>query len=189
MKIIVGLGNPGQKYNGTRHNVGFEVLNRLATRGNAELPKAKFESLVAECGTGDSRRLLVWPQTFMNRSGIAASQAATFYKIEREELLVVCDDFHLPVGQLRFRAKGSAGGQKGLNDILQHFGDEATPRLRIGVGPKPPGVDTANFVLSKFAKQDQEIIEQTLSEAAAAVECWASAGMLEAMNRYNGASA
>lgn len=194
MKIIVGLGNPGKKYEGTRHNVGFDVLRKIAEKQNADPLKAQFESLTTECrfrpvGGGaeglTERLLLAWPQTFMNRSGVAVRQASQFYKVNADAVLVVCDDFHLPVGKLRTRAGGSAGGQNGLKDIIQQLGTDQFPRLRVGVGPLPEGWDQAGFVLGKFGKQDRDLIEETISRAADAALCWAEAGAAEAMNRFN----
>lgn len=186
MKIIVGLGNPGKKYEGTRHNVGFEVLKLMAEKAMAEAPRSKFDSLVSEAMLGGQRTLLVWPQTYMNRSGLAARQAVGFYKASLEDLLVICDDFHLDVGRIRMRAKGSSGGQNGLKDIANQLGSEQYCRLRIGVGPAPSGRDTADFVLGRFAAKDKELVDVSLHDAAAATECWATHGPTEAMNRFNG---
>lgn len=186
MKIIVGLGNPGKQYQATRHNVGFDVLRILAEKYSAEARKAKFESLVAEAMIGTEKVLLVWPQTYMNRSGLAVQQATSFYKLETEDLLVLCDDFHLTVGRLRLRARGSAGGQNGLKDIAQQLGSEVYPRLRIGVGPLPDGRNAADFVLGRFAGKEQEEVDLALHDSAAAVACWAGQGLTEAMNQFNG---
>jgi peptidyl-tRNA hydrolase, PTH1 family len=185
MKIVVGLGNPGTKYEGTRHNVGFDVLRLLAQQSNAESPRSRFEGLVAEGTLAGSRVMLVWPQTFMNRSGLAVQQAVAFYKAPLDDLLVICDDFNLPTGRLRLRAKGSSGGQNGLKDIAQQLGTEDYHRLRIGVGPVPASRDAAEFVLGRFAAKEREEVEVALHDAAAAVTCWASNGIIEAMNRFN----
>ncbi len=186
MKIIVGLGNPGKQYQATRHNVGFDVLRILAEKYSAETPKAKFESLVAEVMIGTEKVLLVWPQTYMNRSGLAVQHATSFYKLETDDLLVLCDDFHLAVGRIRLRAKGSAGGQNGLKDIAQQLGTEAYARLRIGVGPLPDGRNAADFVLGRFAAKELEVVDLALHDSAAAATCWVSQGMTEAMNQFNG---
>lgn len=185
MKIVVGLGNPGRKYEGTRHNVGFEVLNLLAQRFATPTPRVRFASLATEVEVAGDRLLLLWPQTFMNLSGAAASQAATFYKAELSDLLVVCDDFHLPVGKLRLRPKGSHGGQRGLENVIQRMGGDEIPRLRVGVGPAPEGWDAADFVLGKFRKEESEEMAIVLPTAADAVECWAREGPEQAMNRFN----
>src|SRR5690606_34904827 len=128
-----GLGNPGKKYDGTRHNVGFEVLGELAHRWHAPAPRSKHQSLVSEALDDEERVLLVAPQTYMNLSGVAVKSAADFCKLDLEHLLIVCDDFNLPLGKLRIRTEGSAGGQNGLDNILQHLGTQKVPRLRIGV--------------------------------------------------------
>ncbi|QDU87806.1 Peptidyl-tRNA hydrolase [Pirellulimonas nuda] len=185
MKIVVGLGNPGRKYEGTRHNVGFDVLNLLAQRLAAPAPRVRFASLASEAGLGSERLLLLWPQTFMNLSGTAASQAASFYKADNADLLIVCDDFHLPVGKLRLRPKGSPGGQRGLENVIQRMGGDDIPRLRVGVGPAPEGWDAADFVLGRFRKEETEEMAVVLQEAADAVECWAREGPEQAMNRFN----
>lgn len=186
MKIVVGLGNPGKQYEGTRHNVGFDTLRRLAEQHSAETPKQKFESYVAEAMVGGQRTLLVWPQTFMNRSGTAARLATQFYKSPLEDLLVICDDFALDVGRLRIRAKGSSGGQNGLKDVAQQLGTEEYVRLRIGVGPVPGGRNAADFVLGRFGSKERESVDVAIADAAAAVACWATGGVTEAMNRFNG---
>lgn len=184
MKLVVGLGNPGRKYEGTRHNVGFVVLNELARRHAAPRPKSNFQGEIAETEIAGQRVLLLWPQTFMNASGGSVLAARDFYKLADDELLVVCDDFNLPLGRLRIRPQGSAGGQKGLADVITRLG-ESIPRLRIGVGPVPDNWDPADFVLSKFNKQDLPEIEIALAQAADAVQTWIRLGIDECMNKYN----
>ena len=190
MKLIIGLGNPGKEYQGTRHNVGFDTLRVLSEKWSSETPRSKFESYVSDVAIGPSgssiRALLVWPQTYMNRSGLAVKQAATFYKTPVEDIIVICDDFHLPAGRLRIRPQGSSGGQNGLKDIANQLGTEDYARLRIGVGPIPAGRNAADFVLGRFATKEKEEIEVVLHDAAAAVACWASQGVAEAMNQFNG---
>lgn len=185
MKLIVGLGNPGKKYDKTRHNVGFEVLDLLSQRCSGEVPRAKFESRVAECRIGGEKSLLIWPQTYMNRSGLAVQQAVAFYKAPLENVLIICDDFNLPLGRLRFRAGGSSGGQNGLKDIIRAVGSEETPRLRIGVGPVPERWDAADFVLGRFTAEQADEANATVSQAADSVAVWAESGISNAMNRYN----
>ena len=185
MKLVVGLGNPGRKYVGTRHNVGFEVLTRLATRHGAAPPRLKFESDMTEAEIGGERTLLMWPQTYMNRSGQAVQAVAAFYKLSLEELLVVCDDFNLPLGRLRFRPGGSSGGQRGLENITQLLGTPEVARLRIGIGPVPPNWDAADFVLGKFTSAEQAAIAPILDRSAEAVGCWIEQGIAAAMNQYN----
>jgi peptidyl-tRNA hydrolase, PTH1 family len=188
MKIVVGLGNPGRQYEATRHNVGFDTLRRLAERHAAEPLRSRFESLVAEVRLGEERALLVWPQTYMNRSGIAVRQVAGFYKTPLEDLLVVCDDINLPVGRLRMRIQGSAGGHNGLKDIAHQLGSEGYPRLRIGVGDADAGRDVVGHVLGKFRPAEREEVDWAIATASDAVACWATRGPVEAMNRYNTAA-
>ncbi len=185
MKLIVGLGNPGRKYAETRHNVGFEVVASLARQFGQTQPKVRFQGEVVEAGIGSEKVLLLCPHTFMNRSGGSVRPAVDFYKLTPAEVLVVCDDFNLQLGQLRFRAKGSAGGQKGLADIIRCLGTEEVPRLRIGIGPPPAGWDVADYVLSKFAKEETPSIQVTVEQAAAAAAEWATLGIDHCMNRYN----
>jgi len=185
VKLVVGLGNPGKKYEGTRHNVGFSVLDELARRGKASARKSKFQGEVTEIEHAGHKALLLWPHTFMNLSGASVLAARDFYKIEADDLLVVCDDFNLPLAKLRFRAEGSSGGQKGLADVIDRLGTETVPRLRIGVGLVPPNWDPANFVLSRFTKQEQEIVEPVITRASEAVEDWLAHGIADCMNKYN----
>jgi PTH1 family peptidyl-tRNA hydrolase len=185
MKIVIGLGNPGRKYVGTRHNVGFVVIEELARRHAAHAAKSNFQAEIAEASIADEKVLLLRPQTFMNLSGTTAVQVRDFYKLSAEDLLVVCDDFALPLGRLRIRPQGSGGGQKGLADIIRRLGADTVPRLRIGVGPLPAGWDGADFVLGKFAKAEQAEIELAIVRAADAVEHWVREGIAAAMNKYN----
>src|SRR5262245_27422045 len=134
MKLVVGLGNPGRKYVGTRHNIGFAVLDELRRRGGSLRPRAAFEAEVVEFHLAGVKTLLAWPQTFMNLSGSSVLGLRDFYKLPNEDLLIVCDDLNLPLGKLRLRGSGSSGGQKGLDDILRRLSSDAVPRLRIGIG-------------------------------------------------------
>ncbi|MCC7086695.1 MAG: aminoacyl-tRNA hydrolase [Pirellulales bacterium] len=185
MKLVVGLGNPGRKYVGTRHNVGFAALDEVARRNQASKSKSNFQGELCEAEIRGEKTLLLWPQTFMNLSGGSVLAAREFYKLANTELLIICDDFNLPLAKLRLRPQGSAGGQKGLDDIIRRLGSEALPRLRIGVGPVPAGWDGAAFVLGKFTKEETTEIEIAIKTAADAVEDWVSRGMHECMNRYN----
>jgi peptidyl-tRNA hydrolase, PTH1 family len=185
MKLIVGLGNPGKKYEKTRHNVGFEVLNVVAQRNAAESTKEKFSGLVAGATIAGQQVLLVWPQTLMNRSGQSVLAAVGFYQVPLEDVLIVCDDFNLPLGKLRFRGQGSAGGQKGLDDIIRRLGSEEFARLRIGIGPVPDHWEGADFVLGRFTPTERPTIEERILDAAEGVECWVAEGIKGGMNRFN----
>jgi len=185
MKLIVGLGNPGGKYKDTRHNVGFEVAARLAKKFATAAPRAKFQGEIVEATIAGQKALLLTPLTYMNASGASVLATRDFYKIENENLLIVCDDFALPLGKLRLRAKGTSGGQKGLEDILRRLGTEDVARLRIGVGILPPGRDAAGFVLSRFTKEEQPEIAEAIERASEAAVAWVELGLATAMNKYN----
>jgi PTH1 family peptidyl-tRNA hydrolase len=185
MKLVVGLGNVGRKYEGTRHNVGFRVLAEVAKRHGRTKPKQAFQGEVVEASLEDQKLLLLCPLTLMNPSGGSVLAARDFYKIPNDQLLVVSDDMNLPLGKLRFRASGSSGGQRGLEDVIRRLGGEDVPRLRIGIGDPPQGRDAADWVLSKFGKQEKDEIDVAIVRAADAVEAWARDGLPVAMNRYN----
>ena len=185
MKLVVGLGNPGRKYEGTRHNVGFELVKLLAGRLAAGSPKTQFQGEVYEVRLAGDRAWLLCPFTFMNLSGASVLAARDFYKLPLADLLVVCDDFNLPLGRLRARARGSAGGQKGLADILLRLGTDEVSRLRIGIGAPPPGWDVADYVLSRFGEAERKEMDVCLQSAADAVELWAREGIEACMNRHN----
>ena len=185
MKLIVGLGNPGSRYTGTRHNIGFEVIAELARRHAAGSPREKFQAELAEASIAGEKTLLMCPLTFMNLSGQAVQPARDFYKIENNDLLVVCDDFALPLGKLRIRAQGSAGGQKGLDDIIRRLGTDELPRLRIGIGPLPENWEAANFVLGKFSQEESAEATEIVKRSADAVASWIRDGLAKAMNQYN----
>lgn len=187
MKLVVGLGNPGTKYRRTRHNVGYLVLSELAMRHAAgNTPKAKFHGDLLDFRDmqGDAVQLLC-PTTYMNRSGLSVSEAARFYKIRNENMLIVCDDLNLPFAQLRFRSEGGSGGQKGLADIIQMLGTDKIPRLRVGIGQPPGQMDAADYVLMNFTEKESPELAVALKEAADAVEHWVNNGISETMNRYN----
>jgi peptidyl-tRNA hydrolase, PTH1 family len=185
MKLIVGLGNIGRKYENTRHNVGFNVLDLVAERNAGGSSKEKFDGRTQEATIGNERVLLLWPHTLMNLSGRSVGAATAFYQVPLGDLLVVCDDFNLPLGKLRLRSQGSAGGQKGLDDIISRLGSEEFSRLRIGIGPVPDGWDAADFVLGRFGPSDHAIIDEAIGRAAEAVECWVAQGIETTMNRFN----
>jgi len=186
VKLVAGLGNPGPRYERTRHNVGFHVIDELVRRWNLGAPRyeRRWEALVIDGQIAGRRVLLLRPQTFMNLSGRSLLAARQFYKLDPSDLLVVCDDMDLPVGRVRLRARGSGGGQKGLENILLRLGTTEIPRLRIGIGRAPSPV-AAQYVLSRFAPDEQQAIEEAISTAADAVECWLQRGIDAAMNRFN----
>lgn len=180
--IIAGLGNPGKKYETTRHNAGFLALETLARQQKVKLNKLKFEGLCGEWGS----RLLLLPQTFMNDSGRSLRRAMDFYKLPPERVLVVFDDVALPPGKLRVRASGSDGGHNGLKSILYHLGSDMFPRVKIGVGEKPhPEMDLADWVLSSPSAQDSKLIGEAIGRAAEVCEVIVEKGLEPAMNLYN----
>jgi len=185
VKLIVGLGNPGARYADTRHNVGFMVVEALSRRYGIGSERTNFSGLWQEADLEGVRAFLLRPTTYMNCSGTSVQAAVRFYQLPLQEILVICDDFHLPLGKLRLRPKGSAGGQKGLQNIIQHLGSQEFARLRIGIGPLPEGVDATSFVLGRFMPDEQPIIQEAIRRAAEAVVLWAKEGIETTMNRYN----
>ena len=185
MKLVVGLGNPGRKYAGTRHNVGFSVAAELARRHGLAPPKHSFQGELVEADLDGQRTLLLCPHTYMNLSGGSVLAARDFYKLPVDDLLVVCDDFNLPLGKVRLRAKGTAGGQQGLADVIRRLGTEELARLRIGVGLPPPRFEPTDWVLSKFTRKEIPEIELAIATAADAVVAWAVEGTEFAMNAFN----
>ncbi len=184
-KYVVGLGNPGRRYRQTRHNVGFMVLKELRRRWDFGRARSKFHSRVWTGHMEASGVALVAPQTYMNCSGTAVAELAAFYKLSAADLLVVMDDLALPLGRLRARAKGSAGGHKGLADILAALGTEAVARLRVGIGAPPEHMDNIAYVLSAFAEDEWTVMAPAIARAADAVETWVRSGIAEVMNRFN----
>jgi PTH1 family peptidyl-tRNA hydrolase len=176
MKMIVGLGNPGRKYQQTRHNVGYMVLDELARKQGAGSPKSAFQGEVATVEVGGEKILLLWPHTFMNRSGSSVLAARDFYKLTNSDILIVADDFNLPLAKLRFRSKGSSGGQKGLADVIRCLGTEEVARLRLGIGPLPAGWDPPDFVLGRFTESERTEVQIAVQEAVDAVTVWIRAG-------------
>lgn len=184
--LIVFLGNPGPRYEFTRHNAGFMAAEAMAREKNININKLRFKALTAQCSIGDRQVLLMKPQTFMNLSGEAVRQAAAFYKIAPEHIIVVSDEISLPIGKLRIRTKGSAGGHNGLKNIIAQLGTQDFPRIRIGVGAPPhPDYDMADWVLSTFKNQDAEDMKAAAARAAQAAECYITQGPDRAMNLFN----
>ncbi|MCS7168016.1 MAG: aminoacyl-tRNA hydrolase [Gemmatales bacterium] len=186
MKLVVGLGNPEPRYQGTRHNVGFDVVDRLASQlAPGQAWQRDFYSLLIKAVADSQALLLVKPQTYMNRSGMAVAALVQFYQVPFSDLLVICDDLNLPLGQLRLRARGSCGGHKGLLDVERQLGTTDYPRLRIGIGSPPLGQGAADYVLQRFHPEEQPVIEEAVQRAAQAVFVWATQGIEAAMNRFN----
>jgi PTH1 family peptidyl-tRNA hydrolase len=184
--LVVFLGNPGLRYEGTRHNAGFMTADALARKKNISINRSRFQALTAACPIGDTTALLMKPQTYMNLSGEAVGQAARFYKIPADHVLVVSDDITLPIGAMRIRTKGSAGGHNGLKNIISVLGTEEFPRIRLGVGSPPhPDYDTVDWVLSVFRDRDAVDMADAASRAADAVECFITQGPEKAMNLYS----
>ena len=184
--LIVGLGNPGMAYEGTRHNAGCSALAVLAAGEGVQLNKTQFKALTATAEIDGQKALLLFPQTFMNNSGEAVQAAMAFYKLTPDRLVVLSDDIALPVGAVRVRRKGSDGGQKGLRSIIAHIGTDEFPRVRIGVGAKPhPAYDLADWVLSKFKKDEQPLRDDAFAKAAAAARLIACGQIDTAMERYS----
>ena len=184
--LVVGLGNPGSKYEWTRHNMGFLVVDELAERLSIPVQRLKFKALTNTAVLGGKSVLLMKPTTYMNLSGEAVGQAARFYKIPPERVLVISDDVALPQGKLRVRRSGSAGGHNGLKKIISHLGTDQFPRIKVGVGQKPsPDSDMVGWVLGTFTGQDRKVMEETIGRAADAVTVLLQHGIDQAMASYN----
>jgi PTH1 family peptidyl-tRNA hydrolase len=183
-RLIVGLGNPGREYAQTRHNAGFMVVDALARKWSVPESRKRFKSELAEVRRGDTRIVLQMPQTFMNASGVALREAVNWYKVSPENILIVVDDLDQPFGQLRIRARGSAGGHNGLSSIFQQLGTTEISRLRIGIGRSRAA--TISHVLSKFSQEERAQMDDVIANAVDAVELWLEKGVTEAMNAVNG---
>lgn len=186
MYVIVGLGNPGREYTGTRHNIGFAVIDALAEQEGIGVLEKKHKAIVGRGYIGGQKVILAKPQTYMNLSGESVRELMDYYKVdETEELIVISDDISLEPGQLRIRKKGSAGGHNGLKNIIQHLGHDQFQRLKMGVGEKPRGYDLADYVLGHFTGEEKEVMEKAAGEAADAIRMIISEGADAAMNQYN----
>lgn len=186
MVLIIGLGNPGAKYAGTRHNIGFSAVTALADACGIELKTKECRGITGTGVIDGVKVKLVQPQTFMNLSGECVRALMDFYKVPADDILVICDEVSLPTGKLRIRAKGSAGGHNGMKNIIAQIGTSDFARLRIGVGEKPEGWDLADHVLAHFPKEEEEAVRDALKKTVAAVRCFLSDGIAETMNRFNG---
>ena len=188
MKLIVGLGNPGPEYERTRHNVGFQVIDRLARRfadPATSVPRAKFSGLLVECEISGEKVLLLRPTVFMNLSGTTVAEATRFYKLEpTRDVLVLVDDLALPCGSIRTRGEGGTGGHNGLSDIRQKLGTEKWARCRIGID-RPGRIPQKSYVLGRFTPEQESALEPALEDAVKASECWVTEGLVETMNRFN----
>lgn len=187
MKLIVGLGNPGAEYDKSRHNAGFIVLDAFAKRLNADLdkPREKFHSLVKEAQFGDDKLILLWPQTYMNRCGIAVREAMTFYKLRTADVLIIVDDLALPCGKIRIRPDGGAGGHNGLKDVQNHLNSSKYSRLRIGIDPRGQ-IPQVPYVLGKFTEEQTQALNDNMAFTCDCIEAWAREGTEYAMNHFNG---
>jgi len=185
MRLVIGLGNPGTKYIGTRHNVGFDVLAELARRFGAGVAQNKYQANVQDVMIHGEKVLLIAPLTFMNLSGDSVWQFVNFYQPDAAEIVVICDDMNLSAGRLRWRASGSAGGQKGLSHIIQRLGHQDFPRLRIGIGRPPGRMDTTAWVLGRFRDDEQDDVEYSIVRAADSIESWCDRGIEATMNEFN----
>lgn len=184
--MIVGLGNPGPKYSTTRHNAGFLCIENLENKLGFTTKKLKFHSLIGDTKIGNSKVLVMKPQTMMNNSGVAVSECASFYKIPPENIIVIFDDISLEPGLLRIRRKGSAGGHNGIKSIIRHLGSENFPRIKLGVGKKPhPDYDLADWVLANFPKGDIPLMRDAIDNACSALEIMVKGDIDGAMSKYN----
>ena len=186
MYIIAGLGNPGKEYENTRHNIGFDVIDRLAEEENIAVMESKHKALIGKGYVAGQKVILAKPQTFMNLSGESIREIVDYYKVDdTSELIVISDDISLDVGQLRIRKKGSAGGHNGIKNIIANLGTSVFQRIKVGVGEKPKGYDLADYVLGRFSKEDRELIKEGFECAAEAVAMITAGEIDQAMNKYN----
>lgn len=185
MKIIVGLGNPGQEYSATRHNVGFMVVDELARQWGTTAAWRKRESALVAEYRGIEPVLLIKPQTYMNLSGVAVGALARWYKAATTDIIVVYDDLDLPVGRLRLRLQGGSGGHRGIASLLEHLPQDDFKRVRVGIGRPPTGWNVADYVLSRFTAEEAPLLTETVNQAAAAIQAILKDGMNKAMNQYN----
>lgn len=186
MKLIVGLGNPTAQYENTRHNVGFEVIDILVEKYNIPLDVVKHKGIYGKGKIEGQTVILLKPMTFMNLSGESVNEVARYYKIPPEDVIVIYDDINLDVGRLRIREKGSAGGHNGIKNIIAHLNTEEFPRIRIGVGMKPPKIDLVDYVLSHFSEDDQVLMNQGYEKACEALKLMLTDNLAKAMNDFNG---
>lgn len=185
MKIIVGLGNPGKKYEQTRHNMGFRAIDDFATRYRIKITTRNFKALLGEGNLDNEKIMLVKPMTYMNNSGIPIRNIINYTNESLQNLLVICDDFHLPLGKVRIRSKGSSGGHKGLDSIIAHLGTTVFPRLRIGLGQLEGVNESTEFVLGKFTTEEEKVIQPAITRVTEASYIWLKNGIARVMNQFN----
>ena len=184
--LLVCLGNPGKQYENTRHNIGFLTADEIERRSGVKINKLRYRALTGEVKLGGERVLVMKPQTYMNLSGEAVKLAGAFYKIPPERVIVISDDVSLPLGKLRIRANGSAGGHNGLKNIIQHLGTDAFPRIKVGVGaPAHPEHEMVDWVIGNFTPAEKKVVSEAVGKAADAVECLIEKGVSEAQNKFN----
>lgn len=187
MKLIIGLGNPGKTYEQTRHNIGFHVIDRLASKWNAPLTQAKFKGMYSIIHRPEGKVMLLKPLTYMNLSGESVSAIMDYYDIGIDDILVIYDDLDLPTGQLRLRQKGSAGGHNGIKSLIQHLETQNFNRIRIGISRPPAGMKVPDYVLSRFSKEESADMAEAVQKSAEACEFWLGKPFIEVMTKYNGA--
>ncbi|MED3662437.1 aminoacyl-tRNA hydrolase [Ureibacillus sp. FSL K6-8385] len=185
MKLIVGLGNPGKQYEGTRHNIGFMCVDALAAKWNVPLKETKFKGMYAIAHRPEGKVMLLKPLTFMNLSGECVRPIVDYFDIDIDDIVVIYDDLDLETGKLRLRQKGSAGGHNGMKSIIQHLGTQEFKRIRVGIGRPPAGMKVPDYVLSKFSKEEEPLIEQAVEKVVQACELWQSKKFIDVMNEFN----
>jgi PTH1 family peptidyl-tRNA hydrolase len=185
VKVIIGLGNPGKKYEDTRHNVGFMAIDKISEKSGIPVHQGKFRALIGEGRIGTEKVLLVKPQTYMNLSGESVAEVLKFYKLTPDDVLVIYDDLDLPTGQLRLRIKGSAGGHNGIKSLIQHMGTQEFKRIRVGIGRPEPGRSVSDYVLQAFSASEKPAIDKAVENAADAAVMWMKEPFLEVMNHFN----
>ncbi|MFB6469329.1 aminoacyl-tRNA hydrolase [Cytobacillus sp. Hz8] len=185
MKLIVGLGNPGKPYEHTRHNIGFDVIEQLSENISIPLNQAKFKGIYGMGNVGGEKIFLLKPLTYMNLSGESIRAIMDYYEIDKEDLLVIYDDLDLPVGKIRLREKGSAGGHNGIKSTIQHIGSQEFNRIRVGVDRPKNGMPITDYVLGRFSKDEQEVINTVIKRCADACEAWFQKPFIQVMNEYN----
>jgi PTH1 family peptidyl-tRNA hydrolase len=185
VKVIIGLGNPGKKYEDTRHNVGFITIDKISDKWGIPVQQSKFRAIVGEGRIETEKVLLVKPQTYMNLSGESVAEIIKFYKLTPDDLLVIYDDLDLPTGQLRLRIKGSAGGHNGIKSLIQHLGTQEFNRIKVGIGRPQPGRSVSEYVLQDFPAAERPLIDKAVEHAAHAAVMWTREPFLKVMNHYN----